>query len=281
MMMDFLPMWAMLVLCIVLVQLFIEIGYRLGKATHLQEHVEHESAVSAIAGSVLGLTAFVLAFSFGIVYQRYDAKKDLVREEAIAIWTAYQRADFLPKSDRMDAKNEIHRYLNLHLSLPFAAEANQQDHRQVLKAVLLETRAIQAQLWSVVAHNVEINAGLNSDVGSLYIEALNNMTALQEKRVAESIETRVHISIWITLYILTFSGMLALGFQTGVTGAKRSKASPVLACSFGVLLALITALDRPGVILVSQQPLQDVKGFIETEKSLADITIHTNKMAEP
>lgn len=274
-------MWAILVLCIVMVQFFIEIGYRLGKATHLQEQVEHESAVSAIAGSVLGLTAFVLAFSFGIVYQRYDTKKDLVREEALAVWTAYQRADFLPEADRQSAKKEIHRYVNLHLSLPFSAEANQQEHRENLRDVLLETRAIQANLWSVAAKNVQNNGGLNSDAGSMYMDALNNMTALQEQRVAESIETRLHLSIWITLYALTFGGMLALGFQTGVSGSKRSKASPVLACSFGVLLALITALDRPGAILVSQQPLLDVKGFIETAKALEKITIHTEGMAIP
>lgn len=268
-------MWAILVLCIVLVQLCIEIGYRLGKTTHLQEQVEHESAVSAIAGSVLGLTAFVLAFCFGIVYQRYDDKKDLVREEAIAVWTAYQRADFLPATERQQAKKDIHRYLNLHLSIPFSAEQNREQHLKNLRAVLLETRAIQAALWSAVAKNVQSNGVLNSDAGSMYIDALNDMTSLQEQRVAVSIETRVHISIWLTLFALTFSGMLALGFQTGVSGSKRSKASPVLACSFGVLIALIAALDRPGVILVSQQPLLDVKGFIETAKALEKISINT------
>lgn len=274
-------MWAILALCIVLVQFFIEIGYRLGKATHLQEQVEHESAVSAIAGSVLGLTAFVLAFSFSIVYQRYDDKKDLVREEALAVWTAYQRADFLPENERQLAKNEIHRYVNLHISIPFSAEEYQQEHKKALRAVLLETRAIQANLWSMATENVQNNGNLNSDIGSMYIDALNEMTSLQEQRVAVGIETRLHISIWITLFALTFSGMLALGFQTGVAGSKRSKASPVLACSFGVLLALIAALDRPGVILVSQQPLMDVKNFIETSKTLDKISIHTEGMTEP
>ena len=88
---------------------------------------------------------FVLAFSFSIVYQRYDDKKDLVREEALAVWTAYQRADFLPENERQLAKNEIHRYVNLHISIPFSAEEYQQEHKKALRAVLLETRSYSSQ----------------------------------------------------------------------------------------------------------------------------------------
>ena len=36
---------------------------------------EKESPVSAIAGSILGLAAFMLAFTFGIVWERHDLKR--------------------------------------------------------------------------------------------------------------------------------------------------------------------------------------------------------------
>ena len=49
-----------------------------------------------IAGAILALATFMLAFTFGIVADRYDTKKGLVREDANAIRTAWQRSDFLP-----------------------------------------------------------------------------------------------------------------------------------------------------------------------------------------
>ena len=41
-----------------------------------------------------------MAFTFGIVSDRYDARKALVREEANAIRTAWFRSDFLAVQDR-------------------------------------------------------------------------------------------------------------------------------------------------------------------------------------
>ena len=66
----------------------IEAGYRLGHAAHRRSEDEKESPVSAIPAAILGLLAFMLAFTFGIVSDRYDARKALVREEANAIRTA-------------------------------------------------------------------------------------------------------------------------------------------------------------------------------------------------
>ena len=83
--------------------LALEAGYRLGRAMHRRLEEEKESPVSAIANAILGLAAFMMAFTFGIVWDRHDAKRTLVREEAIAIRTAWLRSDFLPETDRGEA----------------------------------------------------------------------------------------------------------------------------------------------------------------------------------
>src|SRR4051812_42992992 len=81
----------------------IELGYRLGKASRRRSDDVKESAVSAIAGTTLGLLAFILAFTFAIASERYDLRKSLVRNEADALRTAYSRAAFLPEGDRSEA----------------------------------------------------------------------------------------------------------------------------------------------------------------------------------
>lgn len=254
--MDNLPIWLILLLSTALVYLSVETGYRIGAAALRGNREEKESSVSAIVGSVLGLTAFVLAFTFGIVYQRYDDKKDLVREEATAIWTAFQRSDFLPAPDAAAAKRMLRGYTELHAGLPRAIEQDRGRKSRNVMRVLAQTEALEHRLWRAAVKDAGV--AVNSDALTSYAEALNEVAALEEMRIAAGIETRMHGAIWLTLYILTFGGMLALGYQTGISGSPRSKTAPILACCFGLVLSLIAALDRPDIILVSQQPLLDV-----------------------
>src|SRR6476661_6683187 len=102
--MDEIPLWLLFLGTILLVVGTIELGYLLGQAARRRSAEEKESPVSAIAGTVLALLAFILAFTFGIVADRYDNRKALVREEAGAIRTSYTEASFLPEPDRDTAR---------------------------------------------------------------------------------------------------------------------------------------------------------------------------------
>ena len=260
MMMDSIPIWGVLALSIVLIIVLIEMGYRFGNAAHKRVSAEMESPVSAMAGAVLGLTAFVLAFTFGIVHDRYDSKKALVREEANVIWTVYQRSDFLPDAEALAAKAMIRRYTDMRIALPFAAQRDHGYGMAMIEKSMLEARTIQAKLWQGAVLNGRRD--MNSDIGAMYIDALNEMAALQHLRLAIGVHARVHIAIWITLSSLIIIGMLALGYQAGISGSYRSRASAILAGSFGIMLSLIIALDRPGLIMVTQQPLIDIRALM-------------------
>jgi hypothetical protein len=61
----------------------------------------------------LALLAFILAFTFGIVSDRYDSRRALVREQATAIRTAYSRSDFLPEPGRDVSKGLFNDYIAL------------------------------------------------------------------------------------------------------------------------------------------------------------------------
>ena len=71
-----------------MVLLFIECGYRMGMKYHHFVKLEKVGTSIAISGSILGLFGFMLAFTFGILYNRFDARKEMVRLEANAIRTA-------------------------------------------------------------------------------------------------------------------------------------------------------------------------------------------------
>lgn len=259
--MDIIPIWALFVGTIVLVMASIEAGYLLGIAAHRRSAEERESPVSAMASAVLGLTAFILAFTFGIVTDRYDARKGLVREEANAIGTTYLRADFLPEPDRAETKSLLSEYLDLRLDI---AQGGHIEGEHVGNFIA-ETKRIQDRLWEMAVVNARKD--MNSDVAALYIDSLNQVIELHALRVAVGIQARVPGAIWLVLYTITILGMMGVGYQTGIAGSKRSMARPILALSFALVFMVIAALDRPttSFITVSQQPLIDLRDSMKTE----------------
>ena len=195
------------------------------------------------------------ASTAGIVSERYDAKRGLVREDAIAIRTAWQRSDFLPERDRAEAAALLRQYVDTRVK--FAEERNVDPER--VKNVLSETQRLQDRLWNMAVANARKD--MNSDVAALYIDSLNEMSGIHAARVAVGIQARVPSEIWLVLYCITILGMMGVGYQTGIAGSKRSMARPILALSFALVFALIASLDRPdsGVMKVTQQPLIDLR----------------------
>jgi hypothetical protein len=255
MLIDAIPIWAVFAATIAVVMLAVEVGYRMGQAMHRRSEDEKESPVSAIAGAILGLAAFMLAFTFSIVSERYSAKRALVREEAVAIRTAWHRSDFLPETDRAEAADLLRKYVDDRVK--FAQEGIL--HPERVQNILSETLRIQARLWDMAVANARKD--MNSDVAALYIDSLNEVTGIHATRVAIALQARVPSEIWLVLYCLTILGMVAVGYQTGIAGSKRSMAWPILAVSFALVFTLIASLDRPdsGVLKVTQQPLIDLR----------------------
>lgn len=254
---DSVPIWLFFFGTVLLVMLFIEAGYRLGNGAHRKSEDEKESPISGVAGAVLSLAAFVLAFTFAIVADRYDARKELVRDDANAIRVAYLRADFLPVAVRAESKQLLSKYLDSRLAF---AQAGSLESSGV-ERILVETDRIQRRLWKIAVANAERD--MNSDVAALYVESLNHMEEVHASRLAIGVRTRVPAGIWIVLYALTILGMISMGYHAGISGSKRSKATWMVAIAFGMVIALIASLDRPtGFIKVTQQPLSDLQQFM-------------------
>ncbi|HEU0306031.1 MAG TPA: hypothetical protein VFR30_03585 [Lysobacter sp.] len=256
---DWVPIWAFFVGTILLVMGFIEVGYRLGDLAHRKSADEKEAPISGVSGTVLGLTAFIMAFTFAIVADRYQIRKNLVREDANAIRLAYVRADFLPEPDRAESKRLLKAYLDGRLAF-----ASGGDIERDIGPLLAETDRIQRRLWRIAVTNAERD--MNSDVAALYIEALNEVSEVNVSRLTVGVRARVPMGIWFALYSLTILGMVSLGYHAGIAGSKRSRATWIVAISFGMVIALIASLDRPGgFIRVAQQPLIDLQEFIAAD----------------
>ena len=249
---DILPAWVLFFASVGVVLLSAEIGFRVGRAVRGKTEDERESPASSISGVILGLLSFMLAFTFGIVSDRFDSKKTLVREEANAIRTTFHRADFLQEPDRGKTKVLLQEYVDQRIAVGQSYDA------QFAYKAMGNARRMQQQLWDIAIANGRIN--MDSDLGTLYVESVNEISDLHAMRVALELQTRIPTAIWAVLVSLLILGMIGLGYHTAMADSRRSRVAPILAVAFSLVIALIAALDNPrnSLVPVSQQPLIDV-----------------------
>lgn len=239
---DIIPNWVLFLLVCGIVFVSVEIGFRIGRSVRRKTEEERESPVSSIASVILGLLAFMLAFTFDVVSDRYDTKKALVREEANVIRTAWNRADFLPEAERTKTKALLHDYVERRIAVASGRDP------ETIRASQQGFVDIQQQLWGIAVANARID--MNSDIGALYVESVNQIGELHATRFGIGVNARIPTAIWLTLLSLLILGMSTLGFQCAIALSRRSRVVPALAVAFSMVIVLIAALDHPGDTLM-------------------------------
>ncbi|UNK49815.1 hypothetical protein MNR01_01905 [Lysobacter sp. S4-A87] len=256
---DSVPIWLFFFGTIAMIMASVEAGYRLGRASHRRSADEKEAPASGVAGAILGLTAFMLAFTFGIAAERYDSRKALVRDDANALRLTYLRSDFLQEADRGETRELLRKYLDLRLA--FASGGSVEPGK--VRVMLAQSDQIQRRLWDIAVANGKRD--LNSDVAALYVESLSDVFATHASRVAIGLQMRIPKGVWLVLSGLIVFGTMSIGYHAGVSGSRRAKASVILALSFAMVITVIASLDRPdGYVRVTQQPLMDLRSFLAT-----------------
>jgi hypothetical protein len=210
---------------------------------------EKDASLDAMVASILGLLAFMLAFTFSMAATRYDARRQAVFEEANSIGTTYLRARLLPEPQRSNISKLLRQYTEARI---------QQVKEGRIDELLTQADASHEQLWSQAMAAVDQDP--RSIMTSLFLQSLNETIDLHGKRVFVGVRSRIPITIWLALFCLTLFGMASVGYQAGMTSPRRSLEMPILALAFAGVLFLNVDLDRPqeGLLRVSQQPMIDV-----------------------
>lgn len=257
---DQFPYWGVLGFILVTTFLSMELGYRLGSWRHHRITGEKESPVAAMVGSMLGLLAFLLAFTFGLAASRFDERRRAILDEANAIGTTFLRTDFLPDPHSKDAKKLLREYVALRCLAP---------NPENIATLIRDSERLHGELWRHAAASVKTD--VHSVAAVSFVESLNETIDLHGKRVFAGLRSRIPITVWIALWILTFFGMISVGYQTGLAGAKRSPEMIILNLAFTIVLMLIVDLDRAheGFLRVGQQSMVDVAAMMDTSLNRA------------
>jgi hypothetical protein len=200
---------------------------------------------------VLALLAFILAFTFSMAAGRFDTRKALLLEEVNAIGTAALRADLLPEPYRSQCRELLGQYVDIRVS---AARDPQQ-----LPSALAESEKLHGQMWARARDLAR--ADMNSDIGALFVESLNQVIDLHTSRVTVALRYRVPTAIWFVLGGLTFLGMAGVGYHFGILGRSSFTIYVILGLSFALVVTLIADLDRvtTSIMQVNQQPMLELQ----------------------
>lgn len=252
---DVLPLWLLVLVFGLALGAALEAGYRCGQWRHARMPGEQVQQVGAIVASILGLLALVLGFTFSLAASRFDARRQAALEEANSIGTTYLRTRLLPTELRSPAAKALKEYVDVRLEGvrsgdPTAAIARSEQLHEVL----------WSQATSAGAQNPE------SEIVSLYIDALNKLIDMHEVRVQAGTRSQIPVVMWAGLLVMSLLSMTAVGYQAGLSTSRRSPVKLVMILAFTIVLGLIADLDRSqqGLLRVGQQAMVDVQKMMES-----------------
>lgn len=158
----------------------------------------------------------------------------------------------MPEADRAEVRQLLNDYVTLRI------EAVQHGTGQQIEQAIVRSEELQSKLWSTA---VTIANQQPTPISALFVQSLNEVIDMHEKRITLGIHYRLPGIIWMVLYGLAILAMAIGGYDTGLSGSRRVIAITLSAAlAFSVVLMLLVALDRPHQHLstASQAPMFDL-----------------------
>ncbi|MBM9604348.1 bestrophin-like domain [Desulfopila inferna] len=240
-------------LACLIVSVPLEGGYHVGMRKRLSDKGAKDESVGVIVGSILALLAFLLAFTFNLAAARYEARRQVVLEEANDIGTTYLRTSLLPEPPRSEVQELLRKYVNIRV------EASQSDvGADEIIAIIDQSEQILEAIWDKTM-NVALQ---NPDVmTSLFIQSLNKTIDTQAKRVMVGARSQIPLPISLALLALAIIAHFCAGYQSGISGKKRSPVILGLILSFALVLTMIVDMDIPnkGLLQTMQTSMEDLQ----------------------
>jgi hypothetical protein len=266
---DLVPIWLLLIGTVLIMVVFIELGFRLGRKAQLHSKKAQTSQVRAIMGAGLGLLAFMLAFTFSTAQTHFETRVQSLAEEARIARNAYMQADLLVEPRRSEAKGLLRKYIKLRSDTRKFEGA---DVGAALKEFIKVSEQTLQELWSLATYS-DVYKGSDAteiEENDLFMDSVLALTDIHFTRVHSAIMNRIPLTIWMTLYLMAALSMIIMGYQAGLTDRRSPVATITLAVAFSAVIILITDLDRPVMrfFKINQQLLIDLSEYMEVDSRL-------------
>ncbi len=234
-----------------------EAGYRVGLREGARAGADAKSEIGTIQAGMLGLVGLLLGFTFSMAVTRFDARRQLVLEEANALGTTALRAELLPEPARGELRALLRDYLDTRLA--YFAEAEDSAESANADSV---AATLRARLWSV-ARSVS-DADPHALPASLFVQALNE-TFDAASAQAEWLGNRVPAVVLFLNLLFATVALMSVGYGSGLGGRRTVFATVGLSILTCALIVVILDLDEPRAGMIELSP----RALVELRTSLA------------
>jgi nucleotidyltransferase/DNA polymerase involved in DNA repair len=237
----------------VLLIVSIEIGYVFGRRGTQEANDGTSGTFLGVMGSVLGLLALLLAFSFSMAATRYDQRKQLLVKEANAIGTSYLRTNLLTAPAETQLQDLLREYVDARL-----AQHDAGIDPDKVKQTAAVTEQLQTKLWNLAA--AEARKDSHSLSAAQVVQSVNDVIDVSAEQAAAYRNHVPEVILWMLLATALASGAL-VGCAFGRSRERHLTATIVFAAMTTVVVLALFDLDRPrrGLMRVSQQAMTDLR----------------------
>ena len=201
-------------------------------------HPEKKIVFGAAEGSLYGLMALLLAFSFSIVNTRFESRRQLIIDEANFINAAILRCKLYPDSIKQWLLPDFKQYLESRIVYYDLGDSPEEDK---INSILQEADQHFKSIWSktyLLAKDKE-NLLQAQQMVSVLID-MKNIAATREAARHAS----VPLLITLVLLFLVFVSSFLMGY-----GVKPGQRNPIFSLAFSLMtttaLLLVMELGRP------------------------------------
>jgi len=215
----------------------------------------------AVLGSLLGLLALLLSFTFAMSANRYDARRQLVVTEANVLGGLHLQSGLLPAAARQQFNELLRQYVDLRAQL--AALRRDPTADQVTQLVA-ESDAIHQRMWNVIQEAALAQPPAHG--ADTMLKGLVDAASIQRERLL-AFESRVPDAVIWMLLLGALVAMSAVGLAGGLGNHRGVPARVIVSVLICGTIYVVLDLDKPhqGLIQVSQTPILGLQQVLHRE----------------
>lgn len=207
-----LPLWAMLLLFLILLLIPMEAGYRLGLRHRSTSDAEDEARGDVTLAAMLALLGLMLAFTYSFSMSRADLRKVSLINEVNAIGTAFLQADLLPEPGRTEVRERLFDYAKSRYVEP--GTVTTLEHVQNIVARSVE---IQSRIWPAVKQALRQNGEMTDPEKALLVSAVNDVLDSHTRRMANFYD-RLPTAVLALLVFIAGASLCVAAYNLGFGG---------------------------------------------------------------
>jgi hypothetical protein len=237
------------------------LGYRAGLRWHERSSDGGRGHFSGVQGSLLALLALLLGFSLNMADQRFEARRQLMLDDAVSLGSLDLRASFLPGPESAEFRRLLSEYVEQHATASHVRLRRESDE---FRAETARAEDLHRRMTAIV--RTELQSARPASGIEPMVAQLGDALAVHRRWVT-AMETCVPPAIFALLSGAALAAAGIVGFSGGLAQHHAIAQSILLAAFVSAIFFVIHELDTPdhGLAQSERAPLTHLAEVLKHE----------------